>query len=338
MIKQFIKPVRAAGLGVLALIAYSSAASATIHNTADEVQLLTSCGSLDNCFTSISSLDSWIWNTRTSTNPLHVIIGAGSFSGGFTCNQRSNVTYSGAGAGNTFVQSVNNNLCTNLTYENLTVQAPSSAFFAVHESGGLTVWKNVEIKSRGYAWFDEVNPTPCANRAAGQHFFFNSKIVSTDTDDTFAASNAIFNECDELWFYGSELTSIAVSPGILSTVRAFGGEVYIFGGVIKAVAGAGDYGEWLPQDEAPTAIYAALHGEVEIRGASIEVSATATAPVVTNINGIVALGDAEVDAVATSYQLSTTSGTSTRIYEDSSHTVSAPYLWEAYDPSPLACE
>lgn len=305
----------------------SSNAIAAIDNNAAVVLLQQSCTengvTLDNCFEDIGTLDNWTWNTRfpSPTQPLKIQIGPGTFTGSFTCNGSGFVTISGSGVGNTVVQNaslpISTTQCVNLVYSDMTVKNTGN-LFGVKNFGGSTTWNNIEIIGLGYAWFD--SPGGCSGDP-GSHYWFNSRIVAQAT--AAGSTNAYFNACDESWFFGSEITARG-STGLSTPIRAVGGEVHVYGSVIRAVP---DAGAVMTEITAVTAMNSAV---IHIHGTGIDVIST-------ELNDITALkvsNGGHIHANESSYVMETgVGGSVTRVSNSGGH-IAAPYLWQTSSTPP----
>ena len=322
---------------VLGALVNATAALAVIDNNAPVVKLrdpanggCTEAGvGLHNCFTSITTLNSWVSNTRkpTATTPLSVEIGPGKFVGQFSCdktNYAGYVTLQGTGMLNTVIEAgsspVSTTQCVQMRFSDMTLRNTGN-LFGVRNLGGSTFWDNVHIDGFGYAWFD--SPSACGTGyTPGTHYWFNSKITSRTAANS---STAYFNACDESWFFGSEVTSNAtVSGGQNRTIVAAGGEVHVYGSVIRSLSGSGI------TTSSAVAGMATGAGKLHIHGTGIDVIST-------NANNIAALSASaggEIHANVSSYNLTTGSGgTVTRISNSGGH-VHAPYLWQEHSTPP----
>lgn len=322
------------GLLVLGAI-NTSTALAVIDNNAPVVKLrdLANGGcieagvGLNNCFTSITTLNSWVSSTRkpSATTPLLVEIGPGKFLGAFTCDKASYagyVTLQGAGMLNTVIEAssspVNTTECVQMRFSDMTLRNTGN-LFGVRNFGGSTFWDNVHIDGFGYAWFD--SPGGCGT-SRGTHYWFNSKLTSRTAANS---STAYFNACDESWFFGSEITANAtVSGGQNRTIAVVGGEVHVYGSVIRSLSGSG-----ITTSSAVAALVDGT-GKIHIHGTGIDVISTSA----NNIFALSASNGGEIHANVSSYNLSTgNGGTMTRISNAGGH-VHAPYNWEAHTTPP----
>ena len=284
---------------------------------------------LNNCFTSITTLSSWVSNTRkpTATTPLFVEIGPGKFVGRFSCNKANYagyVTLQGTGMLNTVIVAgsspVSTAFCVQMRFSNMTLRNTDN-LFGVQNIGGSTFWDNVHIDGLGYAWFD--TPGECGSGyIPGKHYWSNSRITSRTAANS---STAYYNACDESWFFGSEITANAtVSGGQNRTITAVGGEVHVYGSVIRSLSGPG-----ITTSRA-VAVSAVGTGKVHIHGTGIDVISTDA----NNISALSASNGGEIHANVSSYNLTTGSGgTVTRIRNTGGH-VHAPYLWQEHPTPP----
>lgn len=325
------------------LIAYflcmSFAASgvfAAVDTNAAVVQLRKSCqevsGTLNNCFTNLATLNSWIWNIRnpqpSAAAPLLVEIGPGVFTGQFNCTNKGYVTLRGTGMQNTIIEGANGGdetvpiattNCVNLTFSHMTLRNIVGVY-ATQSLGGSTYWDNVEIDALGYAWIDSLT-YQCIG--VGKHYWFNSRIIARTA---FSLTKAYYNVCDESWFFGSEITAVG-SAGSTSVVSVFahGGEVHIYGSVIRAMTNANVVISEL------VAAQSINNAKIHIHGTGIDV----ISPAANNIVALKASNSSEIHANASSYNLSTGAGGSVkRLSKNNDGHIHAPYLWEHIPTAP----
>lgn len=286
--------------------------------------------SLNNCFTTLSALTQWINGTRkpAAATPLLVDIGPGKFIGTFSCqisNYPGYVTLRGAGMKNTTIENAQNPVstmgCVQMRFSNMTLRNTGN-LFGVRNLGGSTFWDNVEIDGYGYAWFDNSAAGPDNCGTPGTHYWFNRKITSRTAG---ASTTAYFNACDESWFFASEITSKGnVSGAQVTPIVAVGGEVHVYGSVIRALSGAGITASEM------AAVKSDGTAHVHVHGTGIDVISTDA----NNINALSATNGGMIHATASSYNLSTGSGgTVTRINNSGGH-VHAPYAWQAHSTPP----
>lgn len=329
----------------LSSLIFSSAASAVIDNNASVVRLRTTCQdgtvTLDNCFTTMGSLTSWINNTRLprASSPLLVEIGAGTFGRlALTCNASAGYTgytsFAGAGPEQTIILFgassvppygvIESNDCTNLSFSGLTVRDGGYGYI-VWNGGGMSHWSNVVVDVSARGWSEDVCGT-----AKGQHYWFGSRFVNRAVVTIGSAYNA---SCDDSWFIGSEITLTTRKRGIFSsgsasfvTINATNGtEVHIYGSVVRAIG---------PDPSTftgtLTAVQATSNAQVHLHGTGID--ALSMEP--RNIVVLSAATGGMIHANGSSYNLSTVSGTVTRVLNNGGH-IHAPYLWE-HIPDPTA--
>lgn len=338
-------------------------ASAAVDNAAAEVLLRKSCTengvALNNCFTSLNALDAWIWGTRkpgvtSGRIPLHVSIGPGTFQGHFKCTyvadddsiaagvqRRGHVTLTGSGVNNSVLQNeassaelvVFSNSCDNLTFESMTIRSTNQEMGVVN-LGGLTVWNNVEIHAKGYAWSDGLVNT-CDTHAPGKHFWNNSRIIAEPGTISGLHAVAYYNNCDDALFLGSELTAHATNLGApvarAVALWSYGGMIRVYGGALRVLADTGVAAG--SDDGAIVAVMAANPAaEIHVHGTGIDMISSVG-------NNLIALGSvaAMIHANGAAYMLKTgAGGTRTRVWslEEYPRRVMAPYLWEPMDKAP----
>ena len=326
-------------LALLVCIIFTSNASATIDSNAAIVQVqdpangncMEAGAPLNNCFTDSISLTNWIAARNpqpSSTAPLLVKFGPGHF-GGLICGNSggadvTNITFQGSGRGQTKIDTVTIQLCTNVLFSNMTIgsYARGNTYgIVVFNSGKTTTWTNVEV----------IGPDPwyeySCTGVVGKHTWFGSTISSIKAGDV-----SVYNtHCDQSWFYGSEIiaqsTGGTLSNGI-TAINAVGGEVHVYGSVIRSL----NTGTAVTTANLHTAVYASGAGTmVHIHGTGIDLSSS-TASAIVALN---AENGAMIHANDTAYNMqSGTGGTVTRILNNGGH-IHAPYLWE-HIPDPTA--
>lgn len=312
---------------------------------ADVVFLRNDCTGLANCFTSMASLTSWIWPTRSpgSTDPLLVDIGPGSFAR-FECTTgRGWITLRGSGPANTVIESSGNDIfapgssaalfgdgCEQLHVQDLTVKGVITA--VAWNGGGSSTWTNVHLIAGpdtrtfgvAYGWYDV--GTTCPTEVP-LHYFFSSRIESLGGPLATVAYQAT---CSENWFYGSELLARPDSsvPGSLvrfaSLIVDDSGDARVFGSALRTVAPSG-----VTFTQAPSG--GTIDGVFHMHGGIVSVNTSA-------ISGAGAVGlDVESNGFAhtlgTAFALNAGSGgTTTRL--TGSGTIQSPLLWQAGDSPP----
>ena len=249
---------------------------------------------------------------------MSVEIGPGTFTGQFSCTGSGFVSLRGAGVKNTIIQNgsapISSSQCVNLVFSDFTVKN-TQTLFGVHNLGGTTTWNNIEIIGLGYAWFD----TPGGQCGApGAHYWFNSRIVAEKS--AAGSTTAYFNACDESWFFGSEITAKGDSGAASTPIRAVGGEVHVYGSVIRALPqpGANNY--------EVTAVTAVNSAKIHIHGTGIDVISTQG----NNITALKAANGGHIHANETSYVLQTGAGGTVTRLDDGNGTgsISAPFMWK----------
>jgi hypothetical protein len=197
-----------------------------------------------------------------------------------------------------------------MTFSHMTLRNTAN-LFGVSNRGGSTFWDNIKIEGLGYAWFD--SPTTCGG--GGKHYWWSSRIIARTAANS---ATAYYNACDESWFFGSEITAIG-STGQIRTISASGGEVHVYGSVIRAMS---DNGAVIGSGF--TAVSSSGTAKVHIHGTGIDV----ISPIANNIVALSATNGGEVHANQSSYVLSTgAGGSATRISNNGGH-IHAPYIWE----------
>lgn len=304
-------------------------AQAAVDPGASVVQLRQSCqvngSTLDNCFTDLTTLNSWIWNTRnpspSATNPLLVKIGPGTFDGQFTCTNAGDVSLKGSGVNVSIISNgmepINTQNCTNMAYSNLTVKNTEN-LFGVREDGGTSVWNNAEIDGLGYAWFDGTGDT--CNVKQGSHYFYSSRVVANTIGNN---ATAWYDDCDKSWFFGSQIQAIGGSGAQVRVIEANGGEVHVYGGNIEALTQG---------DVSPASMVAVTSdnsGIVHLHGTGIDVISQGN----NNITALSAGTGGLIHAVADGYFMNTNGGTMTRV-NNNGGIIMAPYHWPASSTPP----
>jgi len=312
---------------------FNSSAYAALDSDASIIQLRTSCtvngGIIDNCFTDLNTLSSWVWNTRTpapqASSPLKIEIGPGTFTGHFGCSNQpwlgqsfGSVTMEGSGIVNTTLQNgsgpISTSRCHNMVFSHMTLKNTGN-LFGVSNIGGSTVWNNISIDGIGYAWFD--SPTSCSTK--GSHYWFNSTIKSRTAANS---SKAYYTACGESWFFGSEIIAVS-STGTANPIFATGGEVHVYGSVIRA----------LPEgNTGATAVFANNGSEVHVHGTGIDVIGTGS----NNVSALSASGaGSSIHASASSFVMKTgAGGIKTRVGTSNGGVVDAPYQWQKGETPP----
>ena len=309
-------------VALIGCLGFSGSASAVIDNNAPVVKLRNATNggcveagaTLNNCFTDIGALNTWIWGTRkpTDTTPLVVDIGPGKF-GQYGCGDgvssiAGRISFRGAGMDKTTLASVTIlSQCANVSFDSMTVGGTGISYgVTVVNPGTKTTWNHVKLAG---SWVEY-----CAGGSGGgRHNWFASQVALTNGGYYQVA-------CDQSWFYGSEITSQGdLTSGEVSTFLVSGSELHVYGSIIRAL-GLGTGASY-----ALTAVYAS-GGEVHIHGTGIDVTAVNGAPAVAT--ALWATNGAMIHANETAYNLSSgTGGQVIRVLNQGSH-IHAPYLWE----------
>lgn len=315
-------------------------ASAALDDpNAETVYLKKNCGTLANCTSSVGDLIAWLENTRrpSSGNPLVVNIGPGTFSDSplvLSCNKnngfRGYISFIGAGRDITILDAQNPhvfgnaNACQKLNFTALRLgnSAPpetTSAYTVIAwNKGGSSTWTDVHIEGSAYAWYEP----SCG--AVGSHYWHNSRLKVTRS--TYSVATVYFANCDESWFFGSELSVMlsADDPYPDRAAVATAGKVtsysngilHFYGSVLRAGSeGAGGRMGGV----------VANGGEIHLHGVGMDFISLAGNPAV----ALSASNGGHVHGAATAYAVHTT-GTFTRaIIGTGGGSIDAPYFWGA---------
>ena len=199
-------------LALMGSFSSTSAVAATDSNAAS-VKLQTACTEatvpLNNCFTTIRSLLSWISGMRIPTQavPLKVGVSQGKFindpDGAATLGD---VSFRGSGRDITIISNPSSGLTfgdgNRLHFSDMTVTGgfPAPVYWL---GGGSSTWVNVWLKGGLYGWTesgcDAVTP---AKKPV--HRWFSSSFES-------AGKVAYAVQCSENWFYGSEFITRGIT-------------------------------------------------------------------------------------------------------------------------------
>ncbi len=319
---------------VVVLSSFAAVASANIDDDAQIVNLRLDCtvsgSQLDNCFDDMSTFTNWLAITRQPgvSDPLKVLVGPGTFPPlRLTCDPLGNYTgyisFHGAGRAQTIFETtdfngygiIKMNSCTNMSFNDLGGRSLGYDYL-IWNGGGESVWTNVEFNTTARGWVE----TTCGE-TRGRHTWNNSKI---QTKKRFGIGENYIANCDESWFYGSEIvlfeenTYTTGGVGITYAIHASNdGEVHVYGSVIRSLS---DYstGDMV-------AVRADSGGIVHIHGTGIDVI---SAPV-KNITALMARSGGTIHANQSSYVMKTgAGGVRTRI-DNSGGTVGAFYQWQS---------
>jgi hypothetical protein len=271
---------------------------------------------IPNCFTSSSTLTSWLNTTSTKTK-VSVEIGAGKF-GYFNVGAglaTKKISLNGSGPNVTSFDGMQFS-GSDVHVQDLTVNNSFPAPVYWHGSGKST-WENVHLDGGIYGWTETCAGITEANRAV--HYWHSSRI-------TAIAKTAYQVGCSENWFFGTELSNKGVLGG-LSTALLAGGyngqentkpEAHFYGSVLRNTLSTGD-------THTPTVISANKNAVIHIHGTGIDVIGNELE------NDVIALhvsNGGMIHASQSSYVMKTDAlAKATRIKNDGG-TVKAPYLWE----------
>jgi hypothetical protein len=327
---------------VLVALALTSldARAAVIDPAAKAVTVSKTCtdangNARDNCFTSINGAVGWMASTRkpNATNPLAVNIEPGNFHNGenitiicdpangytgyasFVGSGREQSLITGPGSGNASPLNVHG--CTEMNFSNLRIAGKGGfAYGGVYWfGGGNSTWSDVDIISNGRAWID----SECGT-TRGQHRWYSSRI---HVHTAFTVGVPYVAECDETWFYGSEIVSETASGQNLSgggAVVAAGGQgiIHVYGSNLRAFM----FGT--VNNVRPTIASVSGDGEIHIHGTGLDLISTSAA----NFDVLLAAGHGKIHANVSAFNFNVPSGaTVTRIAKVDGGHVHAPYLW-----------
>lgn len=234
----------------LALGLMSVAAPSLAQNVA---YLRADCTGVSPCFTDVTSLDEWLWWTRSPspsyTDPVTVLIGTGTgtaqgqtFYGNIVCDAASagtgHVTFRGIGPVLPTIEGVPTDGgydftiyskdCDEMVFENLKVKSPPNATLgrgiaAYWVGSGDSRWINVEVSSEYAAWYDSTCSFDNTAPSTGTHFVQGS----TWSGDAIAW----YADCGEAIFYDSHLY---VTPKSTTVIPSLGSPVGLTVAGLKA--------------------------------------------------------------------------------------------------------
>jgi len=312
-----------------------SASHADTAIDADVVNLRINCvegagtvneNKVGNCFQTTIDLDNWIVNTRTSTNPLLVNIGPGTF-GQISCAY-SDVTFRGSGRENSIIQWTGPAFstltgCDNLNVEDLKIESTGLHGVLITNTQELdSTWTNVEISGVGYGWLESIRS--CNGPERGTHRIFSSRITSSSSLTTFKTARAYGANCSKSWLYNSEVNAIAndllEDTFILDAVND--SEIHVYGSNLRLLVSPD-----LTLHKRMAMIASQDNSEIHIHGTGIDlISENAHTVYVLN-----AQAGSSIHANGSAYALKNP-GTTIRIFGEG--TVKAPYLWEQGKTAP----
>ena len=314
-------------IGLMVLLG-ATQAQAVINNDASVVQLKKDCAGVDDCFTTMTSVTDWLWNTRkpTATSRVTVAMGPSDF-GRFVCpsaNPRNGyVTLLGSGRDATRIVPIPGEGvgiiatdCEELAFQDLSVEA--SNLYALRWDGdGSSTWTNVDVTNDAAdVWFEA-----CGAENKQLHYWFNVRL---------RAPGRVFPaRCSENWFYGSELTvdpvpGMNVYGGIAASNNA---KFFLFGSVVRVRIVAGT-----PSAEFVPIGGMSLFGIIAQSGASVHMHGGIVSMLADQSNQSydvvgVASGGGTVHTPGTAFNISA-AGTGTAIRAGGTG-VQSPFQWPA---------
>ena len=329
---------------------------AVFDDNAATVHLRFSCSEggkpVDNCYeaTEMKALFTWITTVRkpNAAAPLTVQIGEGQFltdqipfptrqtkMQGITlyCDAATGfegyITFQGTGRTSTVIGHNGNgdaytlivDACEGLAFKDLKLRGyGNSGGLVLWTGGGSSVWEDVDTDSQFSTWSSRAG---ACGTTRGKHYWFSSRISNTHT---FLHAVAYQEECDESWFFGSEIQNTATAgvtgPAVFSIINA--GEVHVYGGVIRSNATG-----QLPEGVALKAVMIGGGGNIHIHGTGIDVISDVVNDIIVLDIGV----GGTVHAMEAAYNLSTASGTITRIQNNGGMAM-ASYAWQSGSEPP----
>lgn len=347
----YIKAKRNLLMGLMIIAPLTSYAA--FDADAATVHLRFSCSEggkvIDNCYeaTQAKALFTWITDVRKpkAVSPLTVKIGEGQFLFDqityaarqdkmneivLYCDGPSGfegyITFQGAGRSATTIgynggYTLNVDACEGLTFKDLKLSGYGNSGGLVRwTGGGSSVWENVDTDSQFSTWSSRAGT---CGAVRGKHYWFASRISN---HHVFNHAVGYQEECDESWFFGTEIQNTATSGGTGNAVFSIksAGEVHVYGGVIRSNATG-----QLNLDDALKAVEVSGGGNIHIHGTGIDViSTTANDIIVFDVGA-----GGVVHAMESAYNLSTAEGTRTRI-KNNGGTANASYLWQSGAEAP----
>lgn len=251
-------------IGCAILAAPLTCFSALNDPAATVVHLRKSCGTMENCVTTMAEVTNWLWSVRNPTPSSRVLvdIGPGEF-GMFTCIStpeatRGYVTLRGSGPETTKImagkytgptqgsatQAILVDGCREMVFEDLSAVIPSTTndplLYTIRWLGeGNSTWNNVKVENlsnasafRAAAWYQ-----PNCGNGTSLHYWFASKfrVVAGNAGNV----SGYVNNCGESWFYGSEIEMVADSGtsnnANMTGIELGGGQVQLFGSSIRVL-------------------------------------------------------------------------------------------------------
>lgn len=309
----------------------ANSANAAINNNADIVHLRTDCSGKDDCFTTMSDVTNWLWNTRkpTPSSRVKVSIGPGNF-GRFVCPSAAprNGYVSLIGSGRTVTRlvpisgegvAVLATNCEELGFQDLAVI--TSNLYALRWDGdGSSVWINIDVtESAGNGWYENCGPE---NKPL--HYWYNVRFSTRVT--AFPAS------CSENWFFGSELVLDPRGGDDPVIIRAAGtSKIHLFGSVLRARIIAGtESASFRPDSGTLLGVVVAAMGIFHMHGGIVSLLAGASTQSY-DVIGIKSRGG-HAHTPGTAFNISAAgSGTAKRLEGSGIH---SPFQWPSTNTPP----
>lgn len=322
---------------------FSTSVVAATDSNAASVKLQTSCTEatvpLNNCFTTISSLLSWITGTRIPTQavPLKVDIGPGKFINDFDgAVTLGDISFRGSGRDITIISNPSVGLTfkdgSRLHFSDMTVTGgfPAPVYWL---GSGSSTWVNVRLKGGLYGW-TESGCHAVTSTTKPIHRWFSSSFES-------AGKVAYAAQCSENWFYGSEF--ITRGSGFVGGLRGITArasyatdqpEIHVYGSVIRLLPGPG---ATFPKPTAAgdaegiVAVAAGKNASIHVHGTGIDIIANDQP---NDIAAIAAVTGGSVHADGSAYNLNTApNGTIYRVKNEGGH-IHAPHAWSVQSSPP----
>ncbi len=311
----------------------SGTVSAIPAANAETVHLKNDCTGVQDCFSTVPDLVTWLDTQRfpDANNPLLINIGPGRFKGPFQCINHTHITLRGSGRSNSiiygdksfipgnvlFAPGMNLKNCDNLNVTDLKVEGEYGAVW--WDGSGETNWVDVDLEAGGRGWYEFGNCDPSVTK----HTWFNSRIISTP----YVTSSVAYSSfCGEALFHHSELSAYATSTGTnglgwgdLRALWVQGGTTNFFGGRLKTVATS-------PPISALAAFESvrAKNGKANLMNTSIEIVSSIDHPV----SVLCAESGGSITAISSAYIIPDTTQQVTRI-DLSGGSIDASFHWGA---------
>lgn len=329
-------------VALLGCLAFSPNTFAAIDNNAAVVQLrnlnnggCTEAGAqLNNCFTAMSDLITWVTGTRlpNQSKPLTVMIGPGKF-GGFSVAGLNDTSFKGSGRDQTIIGnsqgaiSIANSFRVSFQDLQITGGFPGPVYWS---GTGSSTWINVFLNGSIYGWTETLcaSTTPTTRPV---HRWFSSTIQA-------ALKVAYTASCSENWFYGSEI--IAKGPGgFFNGLRAitahsdtsgnYNPEIHVYGSVVRLIPDAGTTfpapGSYSGEGTGLVAVVAGPGAKVHLHGTGIDVVGN---DMPNDVAALVVTAGGMIHASGDGFTLQTPApGKVYRILNEGGM-VMAPYMWE----------